>query len=130
MPPRTVLPASSVLLRMKEEENIPVIKIAERYSVTPNAVYYRLKQAKHATIEDGLLPWRVEGKHQGSLWHRAALAHARWSRGDAVDQVEKTDALALRDFCASARSVLIYDATNGFRWRRKRREDVDILGVE
>lgn len=128
MPPRTVLPSNAELLRMRAQD-VPVQAIADQYEVTPQAVYYRLNQAKGGTVKDRLLPWQVQRKHQGSIWHRCARAHAKWANGEAVTKEEKADATSLRDTAALLKSVLLYDPEVGFHWRDRTPDDVDILAV-
>lgn len=126
----TVLPPGEDLIRMMEEEDRSLGELADAFGVTRQAVHARMKRAGQNYSNVGYLPWRVPDSHRGrSTFTRCAVAHVKWSRGEAVSAMEQADATNLRKTAAALKSVLIYDQELGYCWRDRRSTDVDIIAA-
>lgn len=126
----TVLPPGADLALKMETERLSLADLALAFGVTKQAVHARIKRAGINYSTAGYLPWRVPDNHRGrSTFTRCAIAHVKWSRGEAVSAAEQADADNLRRTAALLNSVMIYDHELGFCWRDRRPDDVDIIAA-
>lgn len=129
-PSRRKLPDDAVWMR-ELDEGMSVTDVAQRYGVTRDAVYKRLRALKEEGRKPGRLPWVVSGTHrEGSSRILVSLyAYAKHASGEAVTKEELQMANRLRDLAATL-GTLIYNPVDGFQWRDRRPDDTDIMMPE
>lgn len=92
-------------------------------SITAQAISLRVKRIREDQKENYILPWAVRTVHSTGFVFHAVVAYAKWRRGEALTDRQKTELRQLEQKLHELDAVITYDYHQGFVLRNRRPDD-------